>query len=908
MPSFLVFAFALLSPAWLAPQVGSPRAKPKPAQWLVTFDSSYDLLALERAIRARNPAAAATAVAALERQKATRHRAFYAAVERLDGQVVESWWLVDGCAILVPGAAVDRLRAMPGVARIQLDAAVGPTGWTASCIKDATSAGSHNADSLQQRGLLGGKVGLAVIDTGLDISMGATKRPHRSFYVDGDPRKKLRSGIGGFRILVARALGKMPADDVLGHGTAVGAIAGGEVWLTPRADRGHAPRATLFSYSIANDRQGNSSFATIVTAWQRVVADAARGIHVVLHAYSGSPNPLNIGQMALDQAARTADLVCVVSGGNGAASTRSSQAAANGVAVGAVYAKGRRVVWPLSSRGPIFGDQRTFPDLVANGVGTVTPAPDNERKDQVLTGTSMAAAQVAGAALLLRSAFPRMNALGVKAALLATAEDVSRQNPLPPYNSHNAYGMGYLRDDRLLAFVRRSTTLVLSSALIRSAARSTRVIRVQPGKTYVAVLAWNRLDVRRKAWSNLDLVARSGTTVVAESRSTRRLYERIYLHPSAAGKIAITVLGTSLSQAKVPFTLVVGEVPSPFRRPRVAVFGNACPGSSAAQVGASAVAPRAAQRVFGNTASIHGLGWKPHRLQQVFAADAVPSTFFARALQFRQDDRTFFTAVRNYWARLEISLGLTRKSPLTIASSFRANRTDPMTVVLPSTRVNLPDFVAVNKSATNWNVRIPLARPFVYAATAERNLLLDIVHVQNAAGNSSAYYYVDAVLDRTTYPVSRVFAATTTATRGFVGYGFGAVVGFLEPLANAARPRLEWSGEFVVGRPVSLQVAQAPARTVGLIYLGFSDRRWGAFRLPLDLTKIGAPGCAILTGALVTAAVVTDGHGVGRLRSAVPALPGLVGATVFYQGMLIDLKANQLGLTFTNGLRVVFGG
>jgi subtilisin family serine protease len=77
------------------------------------------------------------------------------------------------------------------------------------------------------------------------------------------------------------------------------------------------------------------------------------------------------------------------------------------------------------------------------------PRSDDESSDWTANGTSLAAAQVAGAAALFRAVKPAASSLQVKAALLASAEEVAAMNP---GLDRNAFGMGYLRDDFLLTF------------------------------------------------------------------------------------------------------------------------------------------------------------------------------------------------------------------------------------------------------------------------------------------------------------------------------------------------------------------------------------------------------------------------------------------------------------------------
>ena len=553
---------------------GLPGARPGSERWLVTFaDRSFTLEAFAKAVREGSTDRVAEIVTGLEAKVVADQAAFVEVVKAAGGRVVDQWWIVNGCAIEVPHKALAGLQRHPRVVRLDPDEIARPT-----AIKDSTNARNHASDAANTRGLIGTGVAIAVMDSGVDIHVPATLRPHIAFY----PAKGKGKGIGGSRIVQAVAVGKQPADDVVGHGTSVAGVAAAEPWKTTAADRGHAPGAEIASYSIANDLQGNSDYATIVKAWQRIAAEAVKyRIKVANNAYSGSPDPLHLTQQALDSVALNVDVLPVVSAGNQGGSTWNSQSAANGLSVGATRGGGVKTVWIYSSRGPLYKDAlRYYPDLVANGVDTVTPLHDAESSNKQQTGTSMSSAQVSGAAALFRAQFPKHTALETRAAILATTEDILRQNRAAPFRGRNAFGLGYLRDDLLTASV--ASRLIQTQTLTTTTKTRTVVYPVKAGKAYAVVVAWNRLLTTNNSakWSNLDVQVYSGSRLLATAATPRNLTEKAVFLAPVTGNVNIVVTGKSLSQRSVPFAIVATEVEMPFFEGEVHAYGKGCAGTS----------------------------------------------------------------------------------------------------------------------------------------------------------------------------------------------------------------------------------------------------------------------------------------------------------------------------------------
>ncbi|MFQ5504110.1 MAG: S8 family serine peptidase, partial [Planctomycetota bacterium] len=715
-------------------------------------------------------------------------------------------------------------------------------------------------------------------------------------------------GLKGSRLLSNKLVrgALVGPDDKHDHGTGVTGIAAGEIWTNQASDRGHAPLAGIAGYAIATDTRGSSSLSIIAQAWQDIARDkVALGIVAANNSYSGSSDPLNISQQMLDSAALNADILPVVAAGNSGASTSSSQSAANGLAVGAT-SPGTRAVAAFSSRGPLAGDtQRFYPDLCANGVGTVMPKRDNEAANYSASGTSMASPQVCGAAVLFRSVLPTASALVTKAALLASTEDIATKNTTPPYNTRNAFGLGYLRDDRLVAIARgRNGSMVRTGSV--SAARPKAVFSypVAMGKGYAVVLAWHRHALASKAWSDLNVSVKLGTRTLAASQDQRNLYEKAVFVATQSGPVSLEVTYRgSLDAATVPFALVATEVPPPFIPGKVVAYGTSCRGSGKMS-GVTTILPRSYATRFGESANTYPLGFRNTRTQQIFASSEVPSSFTATGIAFRHDDR-YSRTILNYSAELEFKLGFSTRSPGAMSTSFGANVSGALTAVMARKFIKLPNPGAVNTSPANFVVKIPLDRPYVYKALPGKYMLFEAVKTRDSRVLT---YFVDAVSNGPGLAVSRLFALNPTAATGTVNKGYGVVVGFSSPTSGGARPVLDHGPPPLINRSFELGLSRARASSGALLGIGASDSKWASLALPFDLTAFGATGCSILASFESLIPTRTDAGGAASWRILVPNDKSLIQKRAFFQSLILDPPANRTGIVLTNGLSTVLGG
>ncbi|MEC7726374.1 MAG: hypothetical protein VYD05_12720, partial [Planctomycetota bacterium] len=97
----------------------------------------------------------------------------------------------------------------------------------------------------------------------------------------------------------------------------------------------------------------------------------------------------------------------------------------------------------------------------------------------------------------------------------------------------------------------------------------------------------------------------------------------------------------------------------------------------------------------------------------------------------------------------------------------------------------------------------------------------------------------------------------------------------------------------------------ALAGTPAILISGLSDQVWQGSTLPLSLP--GAPGCALLAAADVTAVTITDAAGAASRSVAVPNAQSLVGLQVFHQWAIWDPAANGLSIVTSDGGAATIG-
>jgi len=322
----------------------------------------------------------------------------------------------------IPASALNDLSQLPDVESISIDAIVRAEDY----VPESTVRGTLGLP-LWTPG--GDGVGIAVVDSGLE------------------PGPDFEGRIVAFYDFTQGGRAVPPSDEY-GHGTHVAGLIAGDGGMSDRRYRGVAHKARLIGLKVL-DANGVGYTSDVISAIEFATANRDQlGIDII-NLSLGHPilepaatDPL---VQAVEAAARAGIIVVVAAGNYGVSSETGEPGyagilspgnAPSAITVGSVrtFDTDRRSddrVAEYSSRGPTWYDGMAKPDIVAPGHGLVSVAArsgslylDNPalrvgRWYLRLSGTSMAAAVVSGAAALIlqahRNAFPSSPPLSVNA-------------------------------------------------------------------------------------------------------------------------------------------------------------------------------------------------------------------------------------------------------------------------------------------------------------------------------------------------------------------------------------------------------------------------------------------------------------------------------------------------------------
>ena len=347
--------------------------------------------------------------------------------------------------VIADAGGIRRLREAPGIQAISGDLPVIAVMSVAdrALAADQARAGSQPKLGLQEyRGVTGRGVGVAIVDSGIAThSALANKVVAAVSFVPGDPTPL----------------------DRFGHGTHVAGIVAGQgsaaASVTDRYQGGIAPGAHLISVKVL-DREGSGRTSDVIAGLDWVVAHKADyGIRIVNLSLGHSvtepslTDPLNA---AVVRAVASGILVVASAGNQGKdaegrqvlGSITSPGNSPHAVTAGATnmwdtVARNDDTVTTYSSRGPTKYEFAAKPDVVAPGNKIVSleaagsflantypsehVAGHGSNAYRRMSGTSMAAGMVSGAAALILEAAPGLTPRHVKMVLQAGASPMLRE-------------------------------------------------------------------------------------------------------------------------------------------------------------------------------------------------------------------------------------------------------------------------------------------------------------------------------------------------------------------------------------------------------------------------------------------------------------------------------------------------
>ena len=224
--------------------------------------------------------------------------------------------------------------------------------------------------------------------------------------------------------------------DDMGHGTHVAGIVGASGTGT-----GVAPDVSFLAFKVLG-QFGSGSFSDVIAGIERATDpdgdpntdDGADIINLSLGSRGDPDDPVS---KAVD-AAVDLGVVVVVSAGNSGSSYQtigSPGVARKAITVGA--SDNTDAIASFSSRGPVPGEWAIKPDIVAPGVSILSTVPTegvlgDPSGFRRLSGTSMSAPHIAGAAALIKQLHPTRTPDVIKTNLMNTALDLG----------HDAYTQG----------------------------------------------------------------------------------------------------------------------------------------------------------------------------------------------------------------------------------------------------------------------------------------------------------------------------------------------------------------------------------------------------------------------------------------------------------------------------------
>ncbi|RCK76966.1 MAG: peptidase S8 and S53, subtilisin, kexin, sedolisin [Anaerolineae bacterium] len=487
-------------------------------------------------------------------------------IEAWGGEVVYQYTLWNAVAARLPAERLSELAALSAVAEVFEDGVLQP-------LLDV-SVPTSGAPAFWSAGYTGQGVDVAVVDTGIDAS-------HPALSGKVLAQKRCLDKLG----TAYNSIDPSP-DDVNGHGTHIAGIIGSQ--NSPYRGVAYGIRGLINAKAGGDDDGlygGGASMADsdAMKCVEWAIIGNPYGAEVLNFSFGGGTaaddTPL---ARFWDAVVSQMNVVATIAAGNSGPNPQtllSPGIAPNVISVANVQDYGTlyRVddsIRNSSSRGPTAGGRKK-PDLAAPGTSIVSTSSNWEgaNADWVsLSGTSMAAPHVAGAAALLISAGVS-DPLAVKALLINTAEDKGD----PGWDS--AYGWGYIDLN--------NAVFHLEDVYVNSVAE-TPDVRFYAGPALsgdTATLVWNRRVPYAGATtpptaytlSDLNLFAyrEADNAPIGSSTSALDNVEQVkFSAAESKAVLAVRVNGDIVGAATEKFALAVPEGFTPHVGPHLTVLAT----------------------------------------------------------------------------------------------------------------------------------------------------------------------------------------------------------------------------------------------------------------------------------------------------------------------------------------------
>ena len=221
------------------------------------------------------------------------------------------------------------------------------------------------------------------------------------------------------------------------------------------------------------------------------------------------------------------------------------------------------------------------------------------------------------------------------------------------------------------------------------------------------------------------------------------------------------------------------------------------------------------------------------------------------------------------------------------STTFAANH-GPQPVTVFAGAVSLPARAQPGAWPAPWEHAIPFAVPFAFQRAAGQSLVVDILQRGNTGPST---WWVEATSPD---PGNRADNPSWQVTCRFSNGEFNSFLSYQLPALGTL-----W---YVSYQPL-------PPNLVGVGVLGTRGvgGTWGNQRLPIDLTRLGAPGCTWNVSFDIAIPLTSTSRIYQWPVTRIPSTPALAGTSFYDHAVFVDPPANPAGLVTTSSGKWTLG-